>query len=113
MATKLKRMTPSARSGMLTYGLVILAYAVLEGLLSGGLLSSSMKGLLVPICAYVVMAISLNLTVGVMPINWNRLRITHLGRLSKKTISGTVNFPIRFIYIKSTEATLVLATEQE
>ncbi|MQM46258.1 glycosyl hydrolase family 25 [Prevotella copri] len=41
-------------------------------------------------------------------INWNRLRITHLGRLSKKTISGTVNFPIRFIYIKSTEGKSLL-----
>ncbi len=78
MATKLKRMTPSARSGMLTYGLVILAYAVLEGLLSGGLLSSSMKGLLVPICAYVVMAISLNLTVGVM----GELSLGHAGFMS-------------------------------
>lgn len=27
------------------------------------------------------------------PINWDRLRITHLGRLSKKTVSGAVNFP--------------------
>ena len=41
-------------------------------------------------------------------INWNRLRITHLGRLSKKTVSGTVNFPIRFIYIKSTEGKSLL-----
>jgi len=37
------------------------------------------------------------------PIDWKRLRITHLGSLSKKTISGNVNFPIKYIYIKSTE----------
>ena len=36
-------------------------------------------------------------------INWNDLRITHLGTLSKKTISGDVNYKISFIYIKSTE----------
>ena len=42
------------------------------------------------------------------PINWDRLRITHLGRLSRKTVSGAVNFPIRYIYIKSTEGTSLL-----
>lgn len=41
-------------------------------------------------------------------INWSQLRITHLGSISKKRVSGTVNFPIRFIYIKSTEGTSLL-----
>ena len=40
-----------------------------------------------------------------LPINWSKLRITHLGNISKKRISGTVNYPISFIYIKSTEGT--------
>ena len=38
-------------------------------------------------------------------IDWNRLRITHLGSISRKTVSGAVDFPIRYIYIKSTEGT--------
>lgn len=37
------------------------------------------------------------------PIDWSRLRITHLGSISRKTVSGAVDFPIRYIYIKSTE----------
>ena len=37
------------------------------------------------------------------PINWSALRIIHLGTLSKKKITGKVNYPISFIYIKSTE----------
>lgn len=41
-------------------------------------------------------------------INWNQLRITHLGNISKKTISGQVNFPIHFIYVKSTEGATLL-----
>lgn len=41
-------------------------------------------------------------------IDWSRLRITHLGSISKKTVSGKVNFPIRFIYIKSTEGSTML-----
>lgn len=36
-------------------------------------------------------------------INWKNLAITHLGHISKKKIDGTVNYPISFIYIKSTE----------
>ena len=36
-------------------------------------------------------------------IDWSRLRINHLGSISRKTVSGNVDFPIRFIYIKSTE----------
>ncbi len=41
-------------------------------------------------------------------INWSQLRISHLGNISKKTVSGNVNYPIRFIYIKSTEGTTLL-----
>lgn len=72
------KLTPSPRSGFLTYGMVILAYAVMQGLLSGGLLSSSLKGMLVPVCAYIVMAVSLNLTVGVM----GELSLGHAGFMS-------------------------------
>lgn len=38
-------------------------------------------------------------------IDWDRLRITHLGSLSKKTVSGNVDFKVSFIFIKSTEGT--------
>lgn len=41
------------------------------------------------------------------PIYWNRLRITHLGRISNKQISGAVDYPVSFVYIKSTEGTSV------
>lgn len=41
-------------------------------------------------------------------IDWKRLRITHLGNISRKTINGEVNYPISFIYIKSTEGATLL-----
>lgn len=41
------------------------------------------------------------------PIDWNNLRITHLGQISKKRISGRVDYPVRFVYIKSTEGTTI------
>ncbi|MBR1686988.1 MAG: glycosyl hydrolase family 25 [Prevotella sp.] len=40
-------------------------------------------------------------------IQWNQLRITHLGTLSKKRVSGEVNYPVSFVYIKATEGTTI------
>ncbi len=36
-------------------------------------------------------------------IDWDRLRITHLGSLSKKNVSKNIDFKVSFIFIKSTE----------
>lgn len=66
------------RANCATYGTVLLAYVILQSLLTGGFLSSSLKGMLVPICAYMVMAASLNLTVGVM----GELSLGHAGFMS-------------------------------
>jgi lysozyme len=37
------------------------------------------------------------------PIYWDRIRITNLGTISNKKVKGSVNYPISFVYIKSTE----------
>lgn len=50
---------------MITYTLVVLVYAVVQLLVATGSISSLMKGLLVPLCVYVIAAISLNLVVGI------------------------------------------------
>ena len=72
----------TTRKNFLTYALVILAYAILQAM--HGSLSSSLKGMLVPICAYVVMAISLNLTVGVL----GELSLGHAGFMSVGAFTG-------------------------
>ncbi len=41
------------------------------------------------------------------PIYWKQLRITDLGRISNKKISGRVDYPVSFVYIKSTEGSSV------
>ena len=53
------------RSNAITFGMVILAYVVVEILLQTGHVNSLMKGLLVPLCTYSIMAVSLNLVVGI------------------------------------------------
>lgn len=36
-------------------------------------------------------------------IDWQNLRISHLGTLSKKQVSGKVDYPVSFVFIKATE----------
>ena len=49
----------------LNYGILILVYLVVQFFLQTGSVSSLMKGLLVPLCIYSILAISLNLVVGI------------------------------------------------
>lgn len=78
----MKRLSKTTRKNTFTYGIVIAAFVLLQ--LLGGSLSSSLKGQLVPICAYVVMAVSLNLTVGVL----GELSLGHAGFMSVGAFSG-------------------------
>lgn len=41
------------------------------------------------------------------PIDWSRLRIAHLGTISRKRVRGKVDYPVSFCYIKSTEGTTI------
>ena len=62
----MKKMNRQKILNLFTYGLVIIAYIILQTMLKTGNIKSVVKGMLVPICAYIVMAVSLNLTVGVL-----------------------------------------------
>ncbi len=53
------------RNNLITYALVIAAYLCAEAFLLSGHMTSLMKGLLVPLCTYSIMAVSLNLVVGI------------------------------------------------
>lgn len=78
------KLNKTARMNFLTMGLVIAAYVIIKAMIAGGSISSMMKGMLVPICAYVVMAVSLNLTVGVM----GELSLGHAGFMSVGAFTG-------------------------
>ena len=49
----------------LNYGVILIMYFVVQLFLKSGSVSSLMKGLLVPLCIYSILAISLNLVVGI------------------------------------------------
>ena len=69
-----------------TYAIVIIFYVAMLAMKSASMLSNSMQGFLVPICAYVVMAVSLNLTVGIM----GELSLGHAGFMSVGAYTGVV-----------------------
>ena len=62
---KVRNFSKTTRSNLITYGMVIVAYIIVEIFLRAGMVSSLIEGLLVPLCVYVILAVSLNLTVGI------------------------------------------------
>ena len=41
------------------------------------------------------------------PIDWGKMRITFLGKRGHKNVKGTADYPVSFIFIKSTESTTI------
>ncbi|MDR1710638.1 MAG: branched-chain amino acid ABC transporter permease [Propionibacteriaceae bacterium] len=71
---------------VLPYVTVILGFVIVQSLLATGGISATLSGQLIPICAYIVMAVSLNLTVGVL----GELSLGHAGFMSVGAFSGVV-----------------------
>lgn len=90
---------------VVTFGTVVAAYAAAQLLSAMGAMSPLLRGLLVPICAYVVMAISLNLTVGVL----GELSLGHAGFMSVGAFMGVTTALLLQNVLASRELRLVLA----
>ena len=78
------KMTRNLRENLITYGIVIVAFIIVESMIATGNISSLMKGLLVPLCVYVIMAVSLNLTVGIL----GELSLGHAGFMCVGAFTG-------------------------
>ena len=74
------------RADLFTYLGVIAAFAVMSLLSVSGSLSRSLSGQLIPICCYMSMAVSLNLTVGIL----GELSLGHAGFMCVGAFSGIV-----------------------
>lgn len=70
-----KKLNKTTKSNLITYAMVVIVYIIVQLLVSGGAVSSLMKGLLVPLCVYSILAVSLNLTVGIL----GELSLGHAG----------------------------------
>lgn len=81
---QMKKISKTTKDNLITYGIVALAYVLVEILLKGGMISSLLQGLLVPLCVYVVLAISLNLVVGIS----GELSLGHAGFMCVGAFAG-------------------------
>ena len=77
-------LSKNVKDNIITYGIVIVAYLIIQALISAGSLSSLIQGLLVPLCVYVILAVSLNLTVGIL----GELSLGHAGFMCVGAFTG-------------------------
>jgi len=74
------------RTNFATYAVVIIGFVIMQTLSTMGMLGSAVKGYLVPVCAYIVAAVSLNLLVGIC----GELSLGHAGFMGIGAFSGIV-----------------------
>ncbi len=99
----MKKLSKNTKSSLTTYGMVAAAYLICELFLRTGHMTSLLKGLLVPLCVYSILAVSLNLTVGIL----GELSLGHAGFMCvgaftsavfSKCMMDTITVPtIRFL----------------
>ena len=83
---KNKKFNKFTLTNIKSYGLILLAFIILFPMQKMGKINNSISGQLVPICTYIVMAISLNLTVGFL----GELSLGHAGFMSVGAFSGVI-----------------------
>ncbi len=70
----------------INYAIVIVFFLVFQTMISTGHITNSLKGQLVPICVYIVMALSLNLVVGIS----GELSLGHAGFMSVGAFTAVI-----------------------
>ena len=95
----------NARTDLVTYLIVVVAFVVMQGMSAANLLGSSIKGFLIPICVYISLAVSLNLLVGIC----GELSLGHAGFMGIGAFTGIVIAAITKDVIASDVIRLLLA----
>ena len=92
---------------IVTFALVIGAFILLQSMIANKSITRSLKGQLVPICCWVVMAVSLNLVIGIS----GELSLGHAGFMSVGAYTGAVvsGWLLNACAIENTTLRLVLA----
>lgn len=89
----------------ITYALVIGCWVVVEILTSAGQMTSLLKGLMVPLCMYVILAVSLNLTVGIL----GELSLGHAGFMCVGAFAGAFFTKLTAESIPSVQVRFIIA----
>ncbi|MBQ9041012.1 MAG: branched-chain amino acid ABC transporter permease [Clostridia bacterium] len=82
----MKKLKKSTVNNLISFGIVIIAFIICQSMIASGAMKRSLKGQMVPICVYIVMAVSLNLVVGIS----GELSLGHAGFMSVGAFSGII-----------------------
>ncbi len=82
----MKKLKKSTVNNIISFGIVIIAFIICQSMIASGAMKRSLKGQMVPICVYIVMAVSLNLVVGIS----GELSLGHAGFMSVGAFSGII-----------------------
>lgn len=69
------KISKKLKENLITIGIVVIGYLLVTILSATGMIGSLLKGILVPLCVYIILAVSLNLTVGIL----GELSLGHAG----------------------------------
>ena len=82
----MKKLDKNAKTAFLNYGLVAVFFVAVQIMMAAGALTNSFKGQLIPIISYVIMALALNLVVGIS----GELSLGHAGFMSVGAFTGVI-----------------------
>lgn len=89
----------------ITYAIVIACFVLVQVLIATGNINSLLKGILVPICIYVILAVSLNLTVGIL----GELSLGHAGFMCIGAFSGAFSNHVLMNSIENNQVRFIIA----
>jgi branched-chain amino acid transport system permease protein len=84
MRNQIMKLNKSTRSNIITIGIILIAYVISMTVINAGNMSNLLQNLLVAMCYYSIMAVSLNLTVGIL----GQLSLGHAGFMCIGAFTG-------------------------
>ena len=103
-----KKFDKTVKNNAVTSIMVIVAWLVMMALQQAGMLNSSTTGLLVPVCIYSIMAVSLNLTVGILgDLSLGQAGFMCVGAFASAFFTNLVQDSITFTPLRFTLAILI------
>jgi len=84
MKSKMFKSNKSTQSAFITVGVIVILYIVCQILINTGSISNLLQNLLIPMCYYSIMAVSLNLSVGIL----GQLSLGHAGFMCIGAFAG-------------------------
>lgn len=98
----------TTKSSLTTIAILVILYILGQIFVSTGSMSNLMKGLLIPLCYYSIMAVSLNLTVGILgELSLGHAGFMCIGAFTSAFFSKTMVNVIDNTFIRFTLATLI------